>query len=305
MTPRCHPVRPECRPLRRRCRGTSLVELLVALPLALLAAVAATAILIRVSRTARAQASMLSNASALRHAGLVVATELSPLDGRDLVTVTDTLLEFHGHLGILEVCGGSVADVVVATPAGSPDAWVSTIRAGDQLRGWRAAHPPGNEPQAVARRVDAPPQALARASCGMGQHPVRRWRLLLADSTNEPGIGTPLLVTREVRFEHYRSGSTWWLGRRSRDGAGWDGLQPVVGPLASPVGGGLMLRAYSANGTAVATPVPLQDSVARKIAGIDLTVRMPRRMGQDNGGRSDSASFSIALRASAPGRRFP
>ncbi|AMW05444.1 hypothetical protein GEMMAAP_12790 [Gemmatimonas phototrophica] len=279
--------------------------MLVALPLALLAAVAATAILIRVARTARAQDSMLSNASALRHAVLVVATELAPLDGRDLVTVTDTLLEFHGHLGVLEVCGGSVAEVVVATPAGSPSGWVSTIRAGDQLRGWRTTHVPGDAPQAVARQVAAPPQVLPPASCGMGQHTVRRWRLQLADSLIEPGIGTPLLLTREVRFEHYRSGSTWWLGRRSRDGAGWDGLQPVVGPLSSPMGGGLMLRAHSANGAAVATPVPLQDSVARTIAGLDLTVRMPRRMGQYNGGRSDSASVSIALRASAPGRTLP
>jgi hypothetical protein len=275
------------------------------LPLALLAAVAAAAILLRVARTARAQASMLSNASALRHAGLVVATELAPLDGRDLVMVTDTLLAFHGHLGVLEVCGGSAADVVVATPAGSPDGWVSTIRAGDKLRGWRTARAPGEEPQAVAHQVGAPPQVLVQASCGMGRHTVRRWRLLLADSTNESGIGTPLLVTREVRYEHYRSGSTWWLGRRSRDGMGWDGLQPVVGPLSSPVGGGLVLRAHSANGTAVATPVPLHDTVARHIAGLDLTFRMPRRMGVYNGGRSDSASVSIALRASASGRRFP
>jgi type II secretory pathway pseudopilin PulG len=305
MTRSSQSARLHRRSQRHPRKGTSLVELLVALPLALLAATAAATILIRIARTARAQASILTNTSALRHAALVVTADLAPLDGRDLVSVTDTLLEFRSHLGVLEVCGASSNAVVVAVPAWGTDDWVSTLRGGDNIQSWRIDGAPGASPVAVTRPVSGPPELMAASTCGMGQRTVRRWRLLLADSLPIPTIGTPLLVKRTVRYEHYRSGSSWWLGRRSRDGMGWDGLQPVVGPLSSPAGGGVAVRAHSASGAPVATAEQLADSVAQSIAALDITFRMPRRLEEYNRGRGDSAFVSIALRASAPGRRLP
>lgn len=291
--------------LRHR-RGTTLIELLVAIPLAVLAAAAAAMILVRVARTARGQSVILANTSALRHTGLVLAADLAPLDGPDLVVLTDTLLEFKSHLGVLESCAGHGArDVIVAIPAGSDDHWVSSIRAGDDVRHWSATGAPGAVPLAFTRPVAGAPQPVPVAPCGMGSDVVRQWRIPLADSLIPPSTGTPLLVQRAVQYMHYRSGPSWWLGRRSRDGAVWDGLQPVVGPLLSPGSNGVGIRARSAQGTVITASSPLSDSAAAGIAALQIHVRMPRRIAETHALRADSAMLFIPLRASAAGRRAP
>lgn len=291
---------------RNARRGSTLIELLVALPLALLAAAAAALLLVRVARTARAQSAALAATRELRHVRLLLAAELEPLDGRDLVSVTDTLLEVRSHLGVLIVCEGrDAANRLVAVPAGTADQWVTTLRAGDDLRVWKAPVGAAASPverSAVLRDV---PTTVASAPCLANDSATApRWRLSLNDSL--PLLpGAPLLVRRGTRWQHYRSAGAWWLGRRQFNGTVWDGLQPAAGPFLSAAAGGVRMRALTAAANPVAVLAPLADSVATRVAGLEFTLRVPRRVVEPGGSRIDSGTTLIAIRATAPDRRQP
>ncbi len=294
------------RPPRPR-HGSTLIELLVALPLALLAAAAAALLLIHVARAARTQSAALSTSRELRHARLLLTAELEPLDGRDLVLVTDTLLEVRSHLGVLIACDGrDPANLLVSVPSGTSDQWVSTLRIGDDVRGWQPSFAAGEPPVERAARLRDTPTSVAQAPCLANERAaVSRWRLPLADSTVTLLPGAPVLVRRDTRLQHYRSGGAWWLGRRQRDGALWDGLQPAAGPFASAADGGIRLRAMSSSETPIAVRAPLADSIAERIAGIEISLRAPRRLPGVGGARVDSASTLVAFRATAADRRQP
>ncbi len=288
-------------------QGSTLVELLVALPLALLAAAAAALLLIHVARAARTQSAALSTSRELRHARLLLTAELEPLDGRDLVLVTDTLLEVRSHVGVLLVCDGrDPANLLVSVPAGTADQWVSTLRIGDDVRGWQPSSAAGEAPEDRASRLRETPTSVAHAPCLANERvAVPRWRLLLADSTLSLLPGAPILVRRDTRLQHYRSAGAWWLGRRQRDGALWDGLQPAAGPFASPADRGIRLRAMTSGEIPVVVLAPLADSTAERVAGIEVALRAPRRVPGVGGARVDSASTLVAFRATASDRRQP
>jgi hypothetical protein len=288
-------------------RGSTLTELLVALPLALLAASAAAMLLVRVARTARTQSAVLSTTRELRHARLLLAAELEPLDGRDLVLVTDTVLEVRSHVGVFIVCEGrDAAHRLVAVPAGTAEQWVSTLRPGDDLRLWQAPLSPAATPVERTAVLRQTPTPVAAAPCtAHGGGPVPRWRLTFSDSTLTLLPGAPLLVRRGTRLQHYRSAGAWWLGRRQRDGAVWDGLQPVAGPFLSAAEGGVHVRAVTAVEHSVAVLAPLPDSAAARIAGIEVVLRAPRRALEPGGVRFDSATSLVPFRATAPDRRQP
>lgn len=288
-------------------RGSTLVELLVALPLALVTAAAAALLLVRIARAARAQSAALAATRELRHARLVLAAELEPLDGRDLVYVTDTLLEVRSHLGVLIVCEGrDAANWLVAVPAGTADQWVTTLRAGDDVRVWQwpvAAAAAPVERTALVRDV---PRRTTPAPCfANATAAAPRFRLSLNDSSLALLPGAPVLVRRGTRLQHYRSEGAWWFGRRQRNGTSWDGLQPAAGPFLPAAEGGVRMRAVTAAESPVTVLAPLSDSVAARIAGMEFSLRVPRRVREPGGSRIDSSSTLIAFRATAPDRRQP
>lgn len=292
---------------RRVPRGSTLIELLVALPLALLAAAAAALLLVRVARTARTQTAVLSSTRELRHARLVLAAELEPLDGRDLVLVTDTLLEVRSHLGVLMVCEGrDAANRLVAVAEGTADQWVGTLRAGDDVRGWQSPVAAVAPPVERTTKLRDTPTPVALAPCSPNHSAaVQQWRLSLVDSALTLLPGAPVLIRRNTRLQHYRSAGAWWLGRRQRDGVLWDGLQPVAGPFLSVADWGIRMRAVTPSETEVVVRAPLVDSVADRIAGVEVTLRIPRRATELAGPRADSATSFVGFRATAPARRNP
>lgn len=111
--------------------------------------------------------------------------------------------------------------------------------------------------------------------------------------------GSPLLVQRLTRYVHYRSGAAWWLGRRTRSSSGWEVVQPVFGPLASPAHGGMRLAMRAHSGAAVASP----ESAAVLSIGLRTAAppfaahwspRVPRA--------ADTMRIDLALRAESWGR---
>ncbi len=231
----------------------------------------AVLLLVQVAADRRAHSAAQSGARELRHARAVLAAELAPLPARDLLVVSDTLLAMHSQLGVVTVCASDSTGVDVASAAGlAPTAWLESTRAGDVIRAWSAGGAPNDAPQPLMLALVVPARRLGAGPCGASV--VRqRWRLALAGL---PAVGAPLLVGapleahREVQYVHYRSNGRWWLGRRARDGATWETVQPVAGPLESPARGGLTMRGLDVAG-AVTTRV---DSMA----AIALVARVPR-----------------------------
>lgn len=300
MSP-CSARRVKLRPHYPRRRGSTLVEILVSLPLVMLAAAAAAMLLVRLARSARAQSVALTGGRELRHARLVLAADLEPLEGPDLVVVTDTLLEFQSQLGVLHLClVHSATSLELAAPAGSSDSWVANLRPGDRIRLWMSGVQPSAPPVAALHTLSAPPAALGSGSCGTDlTTPYRRWRLALADSMNRVTSGTAVSVHRDVRYRHYRSGSSWWLGRQSRDGALWESLQPVAGPLMSPADRGLQLEARSVDGAPVPIGVATPDTVRALATQMSIAMRIPRRVRERWSPVVDSIDVITPLRASA------
>jgi type II secretory pathway pseudopilin PulG len=243
----------------RSRRGLSLVELLVALPLAALAAACAAVLLVRSAAVSRTAAATLSASRELRHAARLATDDLSALDGRSLVSWTDTLLEYHAQVGVAVACSDAAGTTIDVATGGADDdaAWLATLRAGDLLHSWSPAAEPGAPPAAVDAVVTGPAVALTRGTCGE-QADVRRWRLALGTAVSAFG-GAPVLVRRRTRLQHYRSGSEWWLGRRTRDAAGWEVMQPVAGPLRSAAMRGMEVEALDTRGVITA----VADSIAQ------------------------------------------
>ncbi len=284
-------------------RGTTLVELLVSIPLAMTLAIAAAALLVRLAHTARAQSSALATSRELRHATRVLASDLESIGGRDVHVVSDTLLQFAEQLGVLTLCDTPDAHAIIAaTPSGAGDLWVGTLRAGDELRLWRPTAPQ-RPPVRSTRMLTASPVALPPAACDTDPVPQRRWRLVVADSLGQGATGTPVSVHRDVRYRHYRSGTAWWLGRQSRDGSSWETIQPVAGPVRPPVSRGVTLTARDPRGRPLHIGVATSDTVRERITIVGVTVTMQRRTASASGGTIDSVALLVPLRADAFRRR--
>lgn len=281
-------------------RASTLVELLVALPLTVLVAAAAAMLLVRVARSARAQSAILATTRELRHVRAVLGADLAPLDGRDLRTVTDTLLEFRGLLGVLHVCDTPDSrTVTAAVPSASSDLWVVALREGDPAVLWRRGRAVADPPTPVSTQLSGVPVALPGGACGVTDvPPARRWRLTVRDSVAPIAIGAPMSVHRDVRYRHYRSAGRWWLGRQTRDGAAWEAVQPVAGPLLSLIDGGLHLEVRDALGGELDIHASTPDSVRAQAATLVAQARVARRT-SEGGATTDSGVVTVPLRASS------
>lgn len=292
------PVR-SIHPISRR-RASTLVELLVALPLTVLVAAAAAMLLVRLARSARTQSAILATTRELRHVRAVLGADLAALDGRDLRTVADTMLEFRGLQGVLHVCDApDPRTVIAAVPFASSDLWVAALREGDAAGLWRRGSTVTDPPMPVPTQLSGVPVAMPGGACGIADlPPARRWRLTVRDSLAPLAIGAPMSVHRDVRYRHYRSAGRWWLGRQTRDGSVWEGIQPVAGPLLSPIAGGLHLEVHDALGGELAIHAETPDAVRARAAVIVARVRAARRI-RDVGAATDSALVMVPLRASS------
>ncbi|MBY0491255.1 MAG: hypothetical protein K2R93_15540 [Gemmatimonadaceae bacterium] len=240
-------------------RGSSLVELLTALPLMAVATGCALLLLVQAAADRRAHQAAHTGVRELRHARAVLAAELAPLRARELLTVTDTLLAVLSQQGIVTVCTSDSLTVDVAPALGASSAWLDALRAGDPVLGFASSDALEDPPRPIVTALAAPARRLGVGPCGRAI--TRRWRLThggVVANGRPLARGAPLVVQREVQYVHYRSNGQWWLGRRARDGAAWETVQPIAGPLESPARRGLAMVGL----TAAHAPTRAADSIA-------------------------------------------
>jgi len=290
---------PVTSPATRR-RGGTLVELLVALPLAALVAVLAAATLIGGWRLNRRVAATQGSAREFRHAQATFEAELRPLRARDIHAVSDTALEFDALLGVGVICAATGTAVELAS-ADSRDprgiGWASLVRAGDILSLWHQHR------DTLASLVDW--QTTARASqwgaaCAaspwMAQWADRRTvRLTLANPPSMPVVvGAAMAVRRRTQLALYRSGTAWYLGRRARTNGTWEVIQPVAGPFVSASQGGLTVQLFDARG---ARADQLSDAAA-----VHVELRADRAPDGGTAPKRDTAAFQVILRGESGAR---
>jgi prepilin-type N-terminal cleavage/methylation domain-containing protein len=204
-------------------RGTTLVELIVALAIGVLLASAFTGVLIGQRRSEAATAIASRRFGAADEVVRVVASALGRVASVDTIWMRgDTAIEWRATIGTGLSC--AAAGDSVAVPDGGAAAW------------WEAAPDSGD----VAELLDAGGGASrigivgatfrSGGACGGSQRTLR-----LRDSV--PATGARVVrVTRRVRQMLYRGGEgLWWLGQRTCDDgvpARCGAAQPVAGPLS-------------------------------------------------------------------------
>lgn len=293
--------------IARRRHGGSLVELLIALPIAALLAVVAAATLLSAWRLGRRAESSQAGTRELRHAQAAFESELRPLRASDIQTLSDTAIEFDALLGVGAVCAAALGplgssdrvEMVSADPADARGvSWASSVQIGDALSLWRSTADSASaivEHRTTVRDVSW--GAACNASPWMAGWADRRTvRLTLVDgSPSALVIGAPVTVRRRTRLTLYRSGAMWYLGKRTRSSGVWDVVQPVAGPLLSPAQRGMTAQLLDASGDPTLSPL--------NAAAVRIELRSERAPDGRAVLRRDTAAFDVVLRAESAQRR--
>ncbi len=288
-------------------RGSSLLELLVALPLLALLAAIAAGLLLTMHRVAQRTDASLTASHELRHAAAVLSAELRALRSSELQSWTDTTLEIRTMVGAGLVCSGrGPLDRVELLPTDRADAahthWRSALQAGDDAQLFLATTDSMLAPMAYSAVVRT--QNSSRACRGSSlldssaAPAAPTLQLVLAmPLPSVPAVGSPVRVTRAIRYELYRSGGRPFLGRRERNGLGWDVLQPVAGPLLNAQSRGLHIDVRDRSDV----PVHLGDTTAALVR-IELRAAptVTPRAGSSRLSLPDSIAVVIALRPGSP-----
>jgi len=289
-------------------RGSSLIELLIALPVAAMIAAIACALLLRIWHLVRYDDRALEVKRELRHAHAALSADLRPLRDAELLAWSDSLLELSALVGSTIVCAApsrnQIQVLAVDPSAAASEAWSSLPQPGDSVEYWGmplgsgAAAPMPQRYRAVLAGAGLVSGCASSALLTARSDP-RSWRLTLSDSLSRiPTPGTPLSLRRRVQYAHYRSGTQWFLGRRSWTGIAWDVIQPVAGPLHSAAAAGMRVSGYGSDGL----PRP---SGASGLAQLHINMRAPLRVSATSPVTSDSATLVITLRAQRGQRSIP
>lgn len=291
-------------------RGFTLTELLVALGVGGAAFGAFALVVARQERVHGELARRIRARAQLRDGLTALVSDLrgvSPAAGDIPVgEARDSSIQFRATVGTAVVCEIRDRTVVTGlssfvTPPGPGDtAWAYLAR--DGAAAWLPlpigdAFTPG---ESEASRCLFPPGAASLFHRGRG--PGTRYTLSLAEVPAAPiGGGTPLRVTRVVRYSLYRApDSRWYLGRRewSAAHARFETVQPVSGPYrpyAAPAIGtsGLELRYFDAGDVELSGG----SFETTRIAQITLTLRAPTTSVDDSSReRRDVGSLTLAVR---------
>jgi hypothetical protein len=281
-------------------RGGSLIELLVALPITALLAAAAAGSLIAAWRVARASDAALTGAREFRHAQAALEADLRPLQAADLHDVRDTMLEFDALLGVGVICAAAAGTVDVI-PIDRRDAhglsWATRVLPSDPVVLWH------RDPRSTTDIVPVRTAIVSLqwgASCSgvgwtHGWSDQRAVRLTLPGATAPTAVvGSPVVIKRRTRYSLYRSGSSWFLGRRTQSGAGWEVIQPVAGPFLSSTSSGMSMHPLDQYG--------IPTAVLTSVAAIRISLRSTRRAIGHAPATRDSATFDVVLRAESAQR---
>jgi hypothetical protein len=294
------------RPVARARAGLTIAELLIALAVAGVVLALLTAISVREQRVFSDLADRAALAGRLREASTILPVDLRALAPAlgDVRDARDTAVELRATIASGVVCDTTANALILAPPVAdngamfatsiggvSPGDTVWLLGAGDSASAWR--------PFAVTFAAAAGAGQCAAGGPQLSPSVVAqpRAQLTLSGSVPSGAIGSPLRVTRPMRYSIYRaSDGAWYLGERDWNAAAlrFNTIQPVAGPLLSAAASGAVFVYRDSVGAALATPVV--DGSAIRMFDIVLRgqTRTARTLG--NGPQRDSAHVMIVPR---------
>ena len=297
-------------------RGTTLVELTVVIVLLGLILGGILSVVYRQQRFYRITSASSATRSQVRQAASILPAELrgvAPSAG-DIIQAFDSALEFQSTIGSGVVCERG-ADWLALAPR--RDGLVDALRGelvppaeGDLARALVAddENPTGDRWPAfeVTGVADDPDACLTGPFVDPADAGRPRLRLSLgAALPHEVKAGTPVRITRPVRYSLYRSGDgLWYLGANEWSEDRWAGIQPVSGPYTGRGRDprGVQFAYLDDTGGTLDEPVD-----ASRVARIRLIVRgaafpeLATSLARGTeGGLADSAVVDVALRNRVP-----
>jgi prepilin-type N-terminal cleavage/methylation domain-containing protein len=259
-------------------RGTTLVELMVALVLASVLLGAASASLLRQRRSAAWQSVHARTDAQLRGSLAAVPAALAELSAAagDIAAggARDSSLQLRVPVAASFACDDAVGQVTLASDradSASLTGLASPPRAGDTLWWYSGAGEPWSARRVTEVRSVTAPCASTRA----GTVAALQFILAAVDSVHR---GAPVRITRQGRYSVYRAGDgSWQLGwtEWSEATGRFAAPQPVAGPFlrSLPTGERTGFRYFDADGT----ELPAEPYVAEvsRIARLRMTVLSP------------------------------
>jgi hypothetical protein len=246
-------------------RGHLIAEVLCALALAGLLAVACATSLLHARRLIAAA----EQRARAERAGLEALQVVAAIarDADSIVVLGDTAVELHTRIADGVACARDGAALLlppVRTASGSAlAAMAMPIEPGDEVRAWVEDTLTGYRAW-LAAAVDSVTTRTGESPCGSAGGLVAaadaaetRLRLVASGLDGRIGAGTPVRVGRRGRVALYNvGGGQWMLGWRRCLGGTCGVVQPVAGPLRSPAAGGFGVRLLAAGRLEVAVGVP-------------------------------------------------
>lgn len=289
--------------MTRRRPGSTLLELLVAMPLALLLGALAVQLFVSQLRISREVGAHVQNHRDLEHSVIMLAADLRSASATDLESWSDTSFVVQTAVLHAIVCGTpapNVVDVITGLATHPLRAvTLGTPRAGDILQfalsdttlaGLSVRALDSLEQRHQITSIASEPSACATSvgNVAAGGTPLRF--TLGTTPPRPPALGTPITATRRVEWRAYRaSDNAYYLGRREWDGGNWNTVQPAIGPLLANSDLGFRVQVLRENGSIVAAP-------ANDARAVQMHFRMPRQGAVQTPSRFDSLTAVLALR---------
>jgi prepilin-type N-terminal cleavage/methylation domain-containing protein len=233
--------------VRRVPAGTTLVELLVALTLFGIVAVACLRALAMSGRwyeRTTLAAEQHAQADAVRRLVSALPTALSPADG-DLLTAGDSAMTWQATVGSAVVCneaGGSFILPRAALTSGVDLAsYSSAPQVGDAIVALHDGPTPSPSDDLWSRHTIVGVHTSTGGCVGgpladpVADASTPAWRLDASPVATAADVGAPVRILRPRRLVLYLSAPDWMLGFTEWNSpAGWAALQPAAGPLSPP-----------------------------------------------------------------------
>jgi prepilin-type N-terminal cleavage/methylation domain-containing protein len=220
-------------------RGFTLVELMVALALALIVSAAAQRLLLTTQRLSRIQAARIAMQSNARTSAFVITSELRELGGletgsadqNDILSLSSSGLTYRAMRGVGFLCEAPAGGQIRIARAG-----FSGLRDPEPARDGGYLFLEGDpSTDADDRWIQIPITAVSTTSAcaGTGQPAITISSPNSAVLAGAPP-GTPLRIYEVMELRLYQSDTRWWLGARSMSAG--ETIQPVSGPFAGAAG---------------------------------------------------------------------
>jgi prepilin-type N-terminal cleavage/methylation domain-containing protein len=295
---------------QRRRSGFSLVELLLVLVLLTIVGGGMMRMVANQQRFYKGTYDLIELRSQLRQAEAVISSDLRGMSspGGDLVTMTDSSMDFRYTMGSSIACTKPVGSTIVIPPTTTANGntltnWLSKPVDGDTAYVFDDGNFTGSSGDDVWQPYQIVTVTTGGGTCDAGYNAQSAGYAVLMLSSISPSIlaGAPVRFVRRAHYSLYQSGNdgNWYLGYSCVTCNGATTVSPIAGPFKAytDAGGtdtsGIRITYFDSTGATTAIPA--------NVSRISIVLRGDTRSalnvsGLKRGVYMDSIRLNVALR---------